>query len=235
MRGTPTAARTPGGSSPALRRTPAPSARIGDSASTSNVALRRRAFTVRRRSRAAPAGRRDVAPASAVAFPARRAAARPSTTSQPASFDPAAASAGDASASAVEREAADLRVPVSGANAGSRKSMSNETNTGRAPTLPSTARRSAAAPRSRARRWSAPRSSLQVARHLQVLAPYSEPRVPACTDAVVSSRPSSAARFERRAVKIRLAEVLLPRSPSESSCTSGGPWRLARTHAARRA
>ena len=59
-----------------------------------------------------------------------------STTSQPASLIPRSARR-NASASAVEKPPTS-GVPVPGANAGSRKSMSNETNTGRAPTLPST-------------------------------------------------------------------------------------------------
>ena len=59
-------------------------------------------------------------------------------------------------------------------------------------------------------------------------APYSEPRIPACTDAVVSSRPSSAARLNVVPWKYGWPKYCSHVSPCESSCTSAsGPWRFA--------
>src|SRR5206468_9759057 len=120
-----------------------------------------------------------VAPASAVTEPGPSYGGETSTTSQPSSRIPRRLRT-NASASAVEKPPTS-GVPVPGANAGSRKSMSNDMNTGRSPTFERTRSPYRAAPRSRS---SSDDSTVKPSSRATSMssAPYSEPRIPACTD-----------------------------------------------------
>ena len=165
---------------------------------------------VRRRSRAAPAGRRGRSRRRArSASRDRRTAARPRRRRSRASLIPRSARR-NASASAVEKPPTS-GVPVPGAKAGSRKSMSNETKTGRAPTLPEHELAVGGRPEV-AQLVGGEHGEAEVARSLRGPPPRTAIRAsPPAPTRVVSSRPSSRRALERRAVEVRLAEVLLPR------------------------